>query len=335
MRIRIPVVVLLGLSCAALSCATVPHEKQGDAIAFVDAISSLSSTSQERTRMLAARPYRTVDLTTAHALLTSDNLVDMLDLAAPEDWPEAARSAWASGAAACRARAVRPPWRESAEAKACARELGPSVLHRLARARGAKAIVTVGVDEIAANKVSVTIVTPGASDARALLGDDAQVGAMMDELVLRNGGHEVSGQPQGAPSLPSLPAPEDDITDRASPRPFDVMAVAGCERPMPVALRVAPAGARMSTLIERAWSRMSEAKRTAPESSCELRAWWAGAAGADAGSSAPLEGSLDCAGLPVVKISTARRQGHTLDDDAAYLAKQLVDQLAFDACNGR
>ena len=291
----------------------------------------ITDLGETRGALLEGRPFLAVDMTDAYLLLTSDNLVGMLDLDAPEDWPTAARDAWSTGASACRAKGLRPPWNESEDARRCADALGPAVLHRLARARGATLLVTVENDErdgrpVAERDVRVVASTPSANDARVLFGARAQVTSLIDELWAGGGRPLFTNEP----SLPQPTRPEDDVTTTGGFQPFDVVAVAGCVRPMPASLDVAPPDLAMSNMIEHAWSTMSSSVRTGPATTCVVRAVevWDGNV-----SSRVLEGSLDCVNLQVAK-KTLRRTT-SLGNDVANLAKELVDLVAFDACKHR
>lgn len=316
-----------GFACAALglaaSCVTTTSEPLPDAVGVI----VLTDVHETRGAFLAARPFKAVDMTDAHLLLTSSNLIDMLDLAAPEDWPAAAREAWASGAAACRDKAVRPPYRESEEARACTDALGASMVHRLARARGASLLVTIDADAPpmeGMDPIRIVASTPSANDTRILIGARKDAGALVDE-VWRGGGQPMFSN---QPSLPQPAHAQDDVTGTGGFRPFDVVAVAGCVRPLPSALEVSPRDVAMSKMIEHAWSTMSPSLRTAPPTRCTLRAvevWQ--------GSSKALEGSLACEGLPVGKKILLRTGSRA--NDVANLAKELVDRVAFDGCKYR
>lgn len=320
---------VLWLSLSLLSsCASTSGARGPDTVGVVIA----TELAETRGAILDKRPFRAVDMTDAYLLLTSDNLVDMLELDAPEDWPDAARDAWRTGAAACRARGVRPPWRESEDAKRCADELGPSVLHRLARARGASLFVTVADDgrdmdkPAAERRVQVTASTPSANDGRVVYGKRDDVGALIDELWA-GGGHVAFAD---EPSLPQPARPADDVTSTGGFQPFDVVSVAGCVRPMPASLDVSPPDVAMSNMIEHAWSRMSPSVRTGPGTTCVLRAVevWDGVL-----SSKVLDGSLDCVDLPVARKRLKRTNSR--GNDVANLSKELVDLVAFNGCKHR
>jgi hypothetical protein len=312
-----------------MSCASLSGGSKGPEAVGVVVITDVAET---RGALLEGRPFRAIDMTDAYLLLTSDNLVDMLDLDAPEDWPDAARDAWRTGAAACRAKGVRPPWRDSDVAKECADALGPSVLHRLARARGASLLMVVDDDErdadkpVAQRNVRVVASTPSANDARVVFGARDKVSALLDELWAGGGRDMFMNQP----SLPQPARPEEDVTSTGGFQPFDVVAVGGCVRPMPVSLDVSPPDIAMSNMIEHAWSRMQASARTGPATTCVVRAVevWDGAQ-----SKKVIEGSLDCADLPVARKTLARTS--SLANDVANVAKALVDTVAFDGCKQR
>ncbi len=316
------------LSLLFASCASMSGGKGPEAVGVV----VITDVGETRGAILDGRPFRAIDMTDAYLLLTSDNLVDMLELDAPEDWPDAARDAWKTGAAACRAKGVRPPWSDSEDATRCADALGPSVLHRLARARGASLLMVVEDDArdadkpVAQRKVRVLSSTPSANDARVVFGTRDKVTALLDELWAGGGRDTFTNQP----SLPQPARPEDDVTSTGGFQPFDVIAVSGCVRPMPVSLDVSPPDIAMSNMIEHAWSRMQSSVRTGPATTCVVRAVevWDGAQGKKV-----IEGSLDCVDLPVAHKTMTRTK--SLANDVANVAKELVDGVAFDACKQR
>jgi hypothetical protein len=316
------------LACIASSCATFPAGKKGPETAAVVVLTDVGET---RGALLEGRPFRAIDVTDAYLLLTSDNVVNMLDVEAPESWPSSVRRAWQFGADACRERGVRPPWDESEDATRCANDLGPAILNQLARAQGATLLIIVDDDvglEADHQPLRVVAFRPNIhdepiDDGRFVTGARMNVTSLIDE-VWAGGGRRVK-----QPSIAEV-AGVQNVTSTPGFQPFDAIALAGCVRPLPVSLEVSPADVGMSNMIEHAWSRLSPSVRTGPATTCVVRAIQS----YDGGSGKrTIAGTLTCEGLGTSKKTLARSS--SLESDVADMAKELIDQVAFDACKYR
>jgi hypothetical protein len=322
MQMRVALLTAIGLAvCALCACATpgahVPGSVRGGKVALVV---NAPLDDVARKRMARALPFEVVDLESARAVLFSPDLAAHLDDDAPDTWPAEARAAWIDGAAGCRARAVRPPWGDNALAVSCAAELAHAVIEALAIGEGATTIVVVEGNEEQPHWRARAF-APGA-DAQWQDTNRPELLASMIERVWR--GH-VDVSPRVVARVPVAPTPDHPWLHAARAQAFDPPGVAGCVRPMPSALDVAP-DAPMAELVELMWARIPASVRTGAATTCTVRAF-------SPSSQDVVIATIDCEGLPLAVAQHALREDKRISEAATDLGVALTSTLAFDGCN--